>query len=448
MLIGSLNKVSSAYATPVKLIALTGVSVVVTLYINYLLADQVSPEKYGTWRLFLTITSFSGLFHFGLTDGITIQWLFKDGTDWQKSAKRDFSYLVIQQVCVYTVIVVVGGSGIYPQVYQTNPAVLVANQIALQNLSGLLQSLFNRHHKFYYGPLLTLFSQVVFLVGLTACKTGYMKSLDLILLSNIQIAVTVLLMVYLASKKAKGWPAIQPEDFYLTNILRKTKEFISLGLPILLVGLLFLGFQNIDKLLIAGFYPARQFGFYAFAATLLNVCLTVVSSVANFMMQKLAPYRHSLELYYDKAVFSILLLIPFLFFSVTPLQFLVQTFLPAYSASTVYVRYLSGFIGPYLLVQLIQFSVFKLLNKQRVFLILATVFFVLSLSVEYLLALTKVPLVMIALSSVLLAYGWFAVGDWLLCTIKPECKLKQKKRYFFMVATICLYLLINFIAIE
>ncbi|MGV3561136.1 oligosaccharide flippase family protein [Larkinella arboricola] len=445
MLTGSIHKISTAklYATPVKLIALTGVSIVITLFINYLLADQVSPEQYGAWRLFLMFTSFSGLFHFGFTDGVTIQWLFKDSVEWKKCAKRDFIYLIIQQLVMYCLVIVLIRSGIYPQARTGSIAVLVANQIILQNVSGLLQSLFNRNHNFYYGPLLTLFSQAVLLVGVIAYSIDYIKSLDLILLSNIQLVVSMIPMLYLAFKETEDWTVIQQKDLYLSSILKNIRRSIGFGLPILLAGLLFLGFQHIDKLLIAGLYPARQFGFYAFAATLLNVCLTVIFSLANFMMQTIAPYRNTVEIFYNKAVFFVLLLIIPLLFSVVFLQLLMPRFLSNYLESVVYIRYLAGFIGPYVLVQLIQFSVFKLLNKQRLFLTLAVIFFVLSLSVEYILAKSQVPLTVIALSSALMAYGWFAAGDWLLCRIKPECKPKQKKRYLFMFVTICLYLLIN-----
>lgn len=444
MLTGIAKKTSfvKTYATPVKVIALTGAGIAVTLLINYLLADQVTPEQYGSWRFFLTVTSFSGLAHFGLIDGVMIRWLVKEGTDWRITVNRDFLSLIIQQLIIYGLIVITIENNLLVQ--NNGPfvgAVLMANQITLQNISGLLQAFFNRAHKFYYNPSITLFSQIIFCLGIVCYKAGYTKSIDLMILSNLQIVSAVLPMVYLLTKEMKSWPIVERSDLRFFTILKNSADSIRTGLPILATGLLFLGFQNMDKLLVASYYPARQFGFYAFAATLLNVFLTILFSISNYLIQTLAPYRKTIELYYDKAVFSCLIMAAFLLLGVVPLPFIIHKFLPAYAESAIYIRYLAGFVGPYLLVQLIQFTVFKLLDKQRIFLSLAGFVFAVNLLLVYVLASHQVALTRIAFLSTLMACCWFIAGDWLLGLIKPAFRLKQTKRYLFISVFFCLYII-------
>ncbi|MRS60937.1 oligosaccharide flippase family protein [Larkinella terrae] len=433
------------YETPVKLVALTGVNLVFTLLINYLLADQITPEEYGAWRLFLTLTSFSGLLHFGLVDGMTIQWLFSSTKDWQSSSKRDFSYLLIQQVLIYFLLITAIGK-LFPQLKTVPYApILLANQVVLQNVSGLLQAFFNRSEKFYYGSSFTLISQLAFCFGLMLYRFNFLPGINLNLLSNIQIAIATFSMLYLLHKHTINWPSLTRYDLHPQRFIAVIKKSIGLGLPILLTGLLFLGFQNIDKLLISKYYSPRQFGFYAFAGALLNVVLTIVVSISNFLMQKLVSIRHSIELYYDSAVMLILKLDFLLLVGALPARLFINQLLPVYSESAVYITYLSGFVAPYLLVQLIQFTIFKILNKQRQFFALAIMVFGSTAVLLVALASHHAALTIMASVSTFMAYIWFAAGDWLLCSVKRECKANQTKRYAFMITTICLYLLLFYL---
>ncbi|MGM9512488.1 oligosaccharide flippase family protein [Larkinella sp. GY13] len=447
VLAGIVKKIalSDRDTTPVKLIALTGLSILVTLVINYLLAEQVTPDQYGSWRLFLMIASFSGFFHFGFADGINIQWIFRDRSEWQKSANRDFAYFFIQQTVLYGIVVLVLHSQLVPQIkISLTNSICLANQILLQNSIGLIQSYFNRAQKFYYGAVLTLFGQIGFCLGILFYRAGYLATIDLFLLSNIQLGVVAIPMLYLLFREIKQRPLMDRRDLHFKTFFYAFRKSVGVGLPILLTGLLFLGFQNIDKLLISRYYPATDFGYYAFASALLNVVLTLVVSISNFLMQKMAFNPHSVEIYYDKSVKTISVLFSVLLICIIPLQWIADKLIPNYSNSTLYLAYLAGSIGPYILIQLIQFSMFKILQKQKFFLVMSILVFSLITGVMSLLVINQVPLTTIAFMSALMSYSWYLASDVLLCSIKPEFKSKQTERYLYVVMTAFLYVFIVF----
>ncbi|RCR68357.1 oligosaccharide flippase family protein [Larkinella punicea] len=448
MLAGIVRKIalSDRDSTPVKLIALTGFSILVTLFINYLLAEQITPDQYGSWRLFLMIASFSGFLHFGFADGININWIFSDQSDWQISAKRDFAYFFIQQTVLYGIVVLVLHSQLVPQIkISLTNSICLANQILLQNSIGLIQSYFNRAQKFYHGAVLSLVGQITFCLGILLYRAGYMATIDLILLSNIQLVVVVIPMVYLLSREIEQRPVMDFRDFHFKKFFYAFRKSVGLGFPILLTGLLFLGFQNIDKLLVSRYYPATEFGYYAFASALLNVVLTLVVSVSNFLMQKMALNYKVIDVYYDKSVKVVSVLFSILLISIIPLQWIANKLIPTYSTSTLYLAYLAGSIGPYILIQLIQFSIFKILQKQKIFLMISILVFSLITAIMWLLVSNRVSLTTIAFVSALMSYSWYTVSDILLCFIRPELKCKQIERYLYVVMTAFLYLFIVFI---
>ncbi|RYE53783.1 MAG: hypothetical protein EOP48_13660 [Sphingobacteriales bacterium] len=413
---------------------------------NYLLAEQVTPDQYGSWRLFLMIASFSGFFHFGFADGINIQWLFSDRSNWQKSAKRDFVYFLIQQTALYGIVIFVLHSQLFPQIKTFSiHEICLANQILLQNSIGLIQSFFNRAQKFYHGVVLTLFGQIVFCLGIIFYRAGYLATLDLILLSNIQLVAVAIPMLYLLSREIEQSPMLDRRDFHFKKFFYAFRKSVGVGFPILLTGLLFLGFQNIDKLLISSYYPATDFGYYAFASALLNVVLTLVVSVSNFLMQKMAFSRNPIGIHYNKSVKAVSILFSVLLISILPLQWIATKLIPVYSDSMLYLTYLAGSIAPYVLIQLIQFNMFKVLQKQHFFLALSIPVFGVIVGVIWLLVLHMVSLTFIAFISASMSYSWYIASDVLLCFINPELKRNQSQRYLHVVVTYILYLFIIFI---
>ena len=391
------------------------------------------------------IASFSGFFHFGFADGINIQWIFRDQSDWQKSANRDFAYFFIQQTVLYGIVVLVLHSQLFPQIKPSSINIIcLANQIILQNGIGLIQSFFNRAQKFYHGAVLTLFGQIGFCLGILFYRAGYLATIDLVLLSNIQLAVVAIPMLYLLSREIQQRPVMDRRDFHFKKFFYALRKSVGVGFPILLTGLLFLGFQNIDKLLISRYYPAADFGYYAFASALLNVVLTLVVSVSNFLMQKMAFSRNSIGVYYNKSVKVVSVLFSVLLISILPLQWIANKLIPNYSNATLYLVYLAGSIGPYILIQLIQFSMFKILQKQKLFLILSIFVFSLIAGILSLMVINQARLTTIAFMSALMSYSWYIASDVLLCFTKPELKCKQTERYLYVVMTVFLYLFVVF----
>ena len=116
------------------------------------------------------------------------------------------------------------------------------------------------------------------------------------------------------------------------------KKILSIGLPMLILGLLFLLGNTLDRLVIINFFDNQQFGYYAIGFTIRASVSTLPQSIATFYAPKVFQNEKCNEeifkYYIEKhAIAFILINIITVAFLFPIIPYMICKFLPQYSAS-------------------------------------------------------------------------------------------------------------------
>ena len=302
--------------TPILLILISLLSVLVQVSLNYLLSKHSTVETFGEYRTFLALVSFSGIFHFGLIDGMYLRWLLND----EKPSANEFANLIVIQ------IIILGLLAVFFQ--KVNLIVPVFFQIFIQNLLAFSNNVLLREQKFIINSIVVIVNQL--LLTLLVFIFSDRLTIDFIvnLYNLLFISSTAILLIILFLKKnilLDGfWDNISTAeigDFFKANL--------SIGFPILLTGLVFVGFQNLDKVILPLYYSKYEFGLYSFGYTIVNIVVGVVLSVTNFMLRKFIEMPlETLESLFTKLTIGLAIVSVF-FILFSPILFhIIQLFIP------------------------------------------------------------------------------------------------------------------------
>ncbi len=420
---------SKGRTTPILLILISLLSVLVQVSLNYLLSKNSTVETFGEYRTFLALVSFSGIFHFGLIDGMYLRWLLND----EKPRGNEFVSLVGIQ------IIILGLLAFFFQ--KVSLIVPIFIQIFIQNLLAFSNNVLLREQKFIINSLVVIVNQL--LLTLLVYIFSDRLTIDFIvnLYNMLFMSTTAILLFILFLKKyivIDGfWSNINTAE-----ITTFVKANLSIGFPILLTGLVFVGFQNLDKVVLSHYYSKYEFGLYSFGYTIVNIVVGVVLSVTNFMLRKFIERPlEALESLFTKLTIS-LATVSMLFMLITPILFhIIQLFIPQYAAAKPFVLALSAIILPYVLLQLLIFNLFKIQNSSKLFFFnslihLLLLIAVLFMSVKFLVKLQTLPFGILAVF-----FSWYLSSEWLLTKTNIVFKKGLTFRSLSLVSTIIVNIL-------
>ena len=420
---------SKGRITPLLLILISLLSVLVQVSLNYLLSKNATVETFGEYRTFLALVSFSGIFHFGLIDGMYLRWLLND----EKPRGNEFISLIVIQIIILGLLVF-----FFQKVSLIVPIFI---QIFIQNLLAFSNNVLLREQKFIINSLVVIVNQL--LLTLLAYIFSDRLTIDFIVnLYNMLFSTsTTILLFILFLKKYIAldgfWGSMNKAEISLF-----VKANLSIGFPILLTGLVFVGFQNLDKVILSQYYSKYEFGLYSFGYTIVNIVVGVVLSVANFMLRKFIeiPLK-ALESLFTKLTIG-LATISILFMLFSPILFhIIQLFIPQYAAAKPFILALSAIILPYVLLQLLIFNLFKIQKSSKLFFFnslihLILLIAVLFMSVKFLVKLETVPFGILAVF-----FSWYLTSEWLLMKTNIVFKKGLTYRSLSLVSTIIVNIL-------
>ncbi len=415
--------------TPILLILISLLSVLVQVSLNYLLSKNGTVETFGEYRTFLALVSFSGVFHFGLIDGMYLHWLLND----EKPSANEFVNLFGIQIIIL---------GLLAFCFQTVSLIVpIFIQIFIQNLLAFSNNVLLKEQKFIINSIVVIVNQL--LLTLLVFIFSDRLTIDFIvnLYNMLFISSTTILIIILFLKKYivlyGFWNSInkaQIADFFKANL--------SIGFPILLTGLVFVGFQNLDKVILPLYYSKYEFGLYSFGYTIVNIVVGVVLSVTNFMLRKFIQIPlEALESLFTKLTIG-LAAVSILFMLFSPILFhIIQLFIPHYAAAKPYILALSAIILPYILLQLLIFNLFKIQKNSKLFFYnslihLFLLITTLAISVNFLIKLQIIPFAILTVF-----FSWYLSSEWLLIKGNSVFKKGLTYRSLSLVSTIIVNIL-------
>lgn len=321
-------------------------------FLNFgFLTTFLNVEDFGLYRVFLSAISFSGVFHFGYVDGVTNRWVVDREMPFTGELIWVGLLSVITGIAVFFYNGVPGYTG------------YVYILFLLINVLAFINGVYLRNRIFFVPTAVLFVTQVVFAIFFFAKK----ENLEIALIMKLTIVINafaclVLLAIALFSKG------------FIQRGLSFTKAYVSLtdririGFPILLQGFFFVALFNIDKIILAPFFPKVQFGLYTFASSVVTVIAGVLLSLTGYVFTKFSGAKSSVEnfskLYHR--LFLTLGLISLICLAMLPaIRFILIEYLPHYvEAGTPLSGYLF-ILFPALALQLLCTNAYKALKLTK-----------------------------------------------------------------------------------
>jgi O-antigen/teichoic acid export membrane protein len=249
------------------------------LFLNLVAAAALGPEAFGTWTLFLLLVLYSNFASLGITNGAGREIPYLLGAERPEEAAR------VEDVT----LLATGGSGLIAAVIAlgVGPFILGAGAatiaiVVLFGIAVLLQQFFLLQQvllrsRFRFRPA----AAQMLVLGITTLVVGLpLLALGLVGLAVAQVAVYVIALMLAARLLARA-----PRPAWDRAIALR---LVSLGLPIMLAGLLFGLLTTIDRWLVLVFLGRIQVGYYGLVGIAASGLLLLPGIVSQQYYPRLA----------------------------------------------------------------------------------------------------------------------------------------------------------------
>lgn len=305
----------------------TAVATVFQATTTFGLSKLLSVADFGAWREFVLCSTFTGILHLGLADGLQVAWLRHPGRTEPTVGFGIGALLRIHAGWValgLLLSVFVPSWEPFPFFFTT-----VAIYALVWNTSTVLQ--FRAQCRERFMPLsafVTLYPTVQ-IVSVGALVVGHATTpLNLAIATCLAIVVATALTLLDSGelRKADARPGAA------VSAGRETIRIIGLGVPILALNNAAIGMMNFDKAAASLLFPTRMFAVYAFASVLVMLVYSVIAAGSRVVLPVFTRHtsRGTLGSVTVMSTNAIVLFWSVALVGYFPAALIVQRFLPKY----------------------------------------------------------------------------------------------------------------------
>jgi O-antigen/teichoic acid export membrane protein len=249
------------------------------LFLNLMAAAVLGPEAFGAWTLFITLVLYSNFVSLGITNGAgrQVPYLLGAGRPEEAALAEDVTLLGVGASGLVAAVIAVGVGSFTLGAGSASLGLVVLFSIAvlLQQFFLLQQVLLRSRFRFRAAA-----AQMVVL-GITTLLVG----LPLLRFGLIGLAVTQVAVYIVALTLATRLLARAPRPVWDPEMARL---LVSVGLPIMLAGLLFGLLTTMDRWLVLIFLGQVQVGYYGLVAIAVSSLLLLPGIVSQQYYPRLA----------------------------------------------------------------------------------------------------------------------------------------------------------------
>lgn len=350
--------INVAYAMIAQTISLA-LSVLMSLFVPKIL----NIEGFGYWQLFIFYTSYSGMLHFGLYDGL---YLRLGGKEYSKLSYEivgtQFRLSVALQVVILSVIALCG----ITLVEENRRFVIVSSCIMalISNVAGfvgLLQQAVNRTKINSISVIINRCSFIIILLSLLFYREkwfglyiiGYMAAQCMALAYCIYVTRELLFSKNVFTRKILG--------LFFGNM--------KIGLILTFANIASIFIIGIGRFFIDGKWGIETFSKVSFALTMTHFVLIFVNQVGLVFFPALRRCNaNEIKSFYRKARKTMIIYLPVSFVFVYPLIWFINSWLPKYNESIPFFFIMIPLCIYDGRMQMIGYTMLKVLRKERLLL--------------------------------------------------------------------------------
>lgn len=334
-------------------------TILVSLFMGFILPKKISVENYAYYKIYFLYIAYAGFFHFGLVNGIYLEYGNLDYKDLPKDKiKKYFKYMLLIQFFVSIIL----GLLVIFFFDKSDKDKLIAwffiiINIPLVNLKWFFSSINQFTKRFVIDSYVTIIQNImnVIMVGLIIAFKMYNYLVVLIFTTIINLISMI--CVFLQNKE------IIINHSSSIGCCNDIYGLIKKGFFVMLsefVGIIILG---IDSIFAEKFYTLKEFAMYSFATSIVAIIYTLITSVSNLIYPYLVRVdSKKYAVYYTVfsnivSILSMLSITVFIFAKI-----IVLNWIPVYEPSILIAEILFGTIVFRVLLSLVCGNYFKALK--------------------------------------------------------------------------------------
>ncbi len=312
-------------------------SLMFSLIMSFYTPKILGVEQFSYWQVFLFYAGYTGLFHFGLNDGIYLRYGAAKLSNADKSIiSGQLWILVLYLIGLFSIIVSI--------VWIVNPNIPQLKSILL--LVSLYTIVYNASN--YCGYLLQALNRFkLYSYAVIADKIFLITSIILLGFLHADSYGTVAILYIIGAVITFAIIIIRCKDIFL-NEFKFTKElFVSIwinikaGINLMLSNIASTVIIGICRFLISITYPIVTFGYVSFSFTLCNFILVFISQIGIAIYPILKAKDESFHTHFFPQIRDLIsYILSFSLIAYPLLSLIVNSYLPKYITSLEYFAYL------------------------------------------------------------------------------------------------------------
>lgn len=349
--------------------AAQGVSLLASVAMSLIVPKVLGVTTYGYWQLFVFYTSYSGLFQFGLNDGVYLIEGGKTRDEINKKAVNcQFSFGALMQLVVSTCIVAIA---VFTATEPERLLVLVAFGIYtfIFNLQGFLGYLFQAMNETKLYSFASIIERTIFLIAMFVLVALRVESF------------VPYIVLYTASKTISlGYCAWCARDFLssgcfeLRQTLSRAIGSIEVGIGLMVANVASMLILGVMRLMIDNAWGIEVFGRVSFALSMVSFFITFVSQASMVLFPALRQGTDAERRAFYRAVRNMMeIILPVVYLLYFPMVAVLSLWLPQYASSMIYFAFLLPICVFDTKMDICCTTYFKVLRKERLLLVVNVV---------------------------------------------------------------------------
>jgi O-antigen/teichoic acid export membrane protein len=454
-MIQKLNSIKKNAIVDILKVTLSNVcSLVSGILIGFLIPKILGYEDYGFYKTFVLYSSYLGLLHFGISDGVYFIFAGKRKEELDKR-KIHSVLLFIFFLELFFSTVGVGISSFFINISKYGVAFLfVSIYCVFLNMENIYSGLCQATRDFGFISWVGIIKSCT---NIAYVITFYclVKSFNI---SNINFTTFCILPI-LVSVISDVLYTIRLRNFIFTNgenfdaLLKDLKNYMIAGIPLLLANLTTQLIMTCDKQIIAIFYPVEQsniFSIFSFAYSMLSLITVATNAIGTVLYPYMRDKNTNIlisnfsEMYSIIVTFTAFACLSFFF-----LDWFVGAFLSKYNDAIPIFRILLPGLVINTPVTVLMHSYYKTLNKEKVYFIQNILALLLAIISDifgyYFITLKYSPNnpIAIVIASVVVIALWYVMSE---SYLVKHYKIKHWKNDIYLLIIVIGFYLIAFLS--
>jgi len=308
------------------------------ILVGFLLPKIVGVNDYGYYKTFTLYATYVGMFHFGFSDGIYLQYGGKAYDELERTSFRFYSRFLIALELVISIVLAIISlvtlSGEYRFVFVCLSFFLVAN-----NVTGYYQVISQITSRFGELSSRNIIQSILISLAVVGLWLVTKFSHQTITYREFTV-IYVLIFLALAVWYVWTYREITVGKAVENRLVwRDVPKFIKLGFPLMIANLCSSLILTLDRQFVNILFDNETYAVYAFAYNMLSLITTAMAAISTVLYPKLKQTDEEvLKKSYSKLIAAILCMVFACMVIYYPLCAFVSWFLPKYIDSLIIFR--------------------------------------------------------------------------------------------------------------